>query len=99
MNYTQCKIEFFFHIHPRTKKRLQKFNLIDNLNNENLKLTDPVSYLEFLNLMINTKFILTDSGGIQEETSYLGIPVLTLRANTERPITIDEVTNELVGKD
>jgi len=69
------------------------------MNKPNILITEPLGYLEFLNLIINSKFILTDSGGIQEEASYLKIPILTLRNNTERPVTIEEGTNTLLGKD
>jgi UDP-N-acetylglucosamine 2-epimerase (non-hydrolysing) len=62
-------------------------------------LTEPLGYLEFLCLMAGARFVLTDSGGIQEETTYLGIPCLTLRHNTERPVTISLGTNQLVGTD
>ena len=64
---------------------------------KNLKIVAPIGYLDFMNLMMNAKFVLTDSGGIQEETTVLGIPCLTLRENTERPVTITEGTNQLVG--
>lgn len=97
INYIQERVKIFFPIHPRTKKRLKQFNLEKDLNTFNLILSEPVGYLEFLNLMINSKLILTDSGGIQEEASYLKIPVLTLRKNTERPITIEKGTNTLIG--
>jgi UDP-N-acetylglucosamine 2-epimerase (non-hydrolysing) len=63
----------------------------------NLTIIDPLGYHEFLGLMAQARFVLTDSGGIQEETTILGVPCLTLRENTERPITITEGTNELVG--
>ncbi|MBY9008352.1 MAG: UDP-N-acetylglucosamine 2-epimerase (non-hydrolyzing) [Candidatus Lokiarchaeota archaeon] len=97
LNYTQEKIKVFFPIHPRTKKNLKKFNLENTLKNSNIILSEPIGYLDFLNLMMNSKFIVTDSGGIQEEASYLKIPVLTLRENTERPITIEKGTNEIIG--
>ena len=64
-----------------------------------MNLLNPLSYLEFLNLMSNAKFVLTDSGGVQEETTILGIPCLTLRENTERPVTVREGTNIVVGID
>jgi len=99
LNYIGKSIKIIFPIHPRTKKNLIKFELLQNLENKNITITDPVGYHEFLNLMINSKFILTDSGGIQEEASYLKIPVLTMRKNTERPITIKKGTNYLVGND
>ena len=68
-------------------------------NIPNLKLIDPVGYYDFMNLQMNAKFILTDSGGIQEESTFFGIPCLTLRPNTERPITITEGTNRFVKLD
>ena len=90
-------IPIFFPIHPRTKKFIEKFGFDNFLANENsIILTSPRSYLEFLSLMIDAKFVLTDSGGIQEETTALGIPCLTLRKNTERPITVKEGTNIIV---
>ncbi|MHA1915029.1 MAG: non-hydrolyzing UDP-N-acetylglucosamine 2-epimerase [Promethearchaeota archaeon] len=99
LNYTQSKIKIVFPIHPRSFKNLRKFNLENDLRQPNTLLTEPLGYLEFLNLMMNSKFILTDSGGIQEEASYLKIPILTLRKNTERPITIKKGTNTLIGDD
>ncbi|MHA2393138.1 MAG: non-hydrolyzing UDP-N-acetylglucosamine 2-epimerase, partial [Promethearchaeota archaeon] len=99
LNYLQSKIKIVFPIHPRSLKNLKKFKLEENLNKPNIMLTEPLGYLDFLNLMINSKFILTDSGGIQEEASYLRIPILTLRQNTERPITIEKGSNTLIGND
>jgi UDP-N-acetylglucosamine 2-epimerase (non-hydrolysing) len=99
LDYVQEKLKIFFPIHPRTLKNLKKFNLENELKKSNIILSAPVGYLDFLNLMINSKMILTDSGGIQEEASFLKIPVLTLRENTERPITIEEGTNELISND
>ncbi len=99
LNYIQSKIKIIFPIHPRTQKNLKNFNLDEQLKKPNIILTEPLGYLEFLNLMMNAKFILTDSGGIQEEASYLKIPILTLRQNTERPITIEKGTNTLIGND
>ena len=95
----QDKLKIIFPIHPRTKKNLLKFKLIHDIKTDNLIINEPVGYLEFLNLMINSKLVLTDSGGIQEEASYLKIPVLTLRSNTERPITIEKGTNNIVQRD
>ncbi|MHA1250534.1 MAG: non-hydrolyzing UDP-N-acetylglucosamine 2-epimerase [Candidatus Helarchaeota archaeon] len=91
------KIKIVFPMHPRTQKNLKIFNLSTTLKNLNVKIISPVGYLNFLNLMMNAKFILSDSGGIQEEASFLRIPILTLRENTERPITIEKGTNTLVG--
>ncbi len=62
-------------------------------------MTDPLGYLDFLRLMADARFVMTDSGGIQEETTALGVPCLTMRDNTERPITVEEGTNTLVGRD
>lgn len=89
-----------FPIHPRTRKMIEQFGLNGRVGSlKNLKLIDPVGYLDFLNLMEHSQLVLTDSGGIQEETTYLGIPCLTLRENTERPITVEIGTNQLCGLD
>jgi UDP-N-acetylglucosamine 2-epimerase (non-hydrolysing) len=66
---------------------------------QQLLITEPLNYVKFMNLVFNCRFALTDSGGIQEETSYLGIPCLTLRPNTERPITVEQGTNKLCDLD
>jgi len=84
-------------LHPRTRANIDKFGLADKL--EGMHVLPPVGYLEMLGLMRDARVVLTDSGGIQEETTALGVPCLTLRENTERPITIDEGTNTLVGTD
>ncbi len=87
-------------MHPRTRSRWSSFGLLDRLKRcRNLTLTDPLGYLEFLALMDNAALVLTDSGGIQEETTILGVSCLTFRENTERPITVSEGTNQLVGLD
>lgn len=87
-----------FPVHPRTRKMLVEFGLMDRASKiPGLKLVEPLGYLDFLRLMQDAKFVLTDSGGIQEETTYLGIPCLTLRDNTERPITVTEGSNVLCG--
>ena len=99
LNFIQSRIKIVFPIHPRTQKSLIKYNLEKELSKPNIIITEPLGYLEFLNLIINSKFVLTDSGGIQEEASYLKIPILTLRNNTERPVTIEEGTNTLLGND
>jgi UDP-N-acetylglucosamine 2-epimerase (non-hydrolysing) len=94
------KSKILFPIHPRTIKNIEKFGLKERFDKiENLKIIDPVGYLDFLCLMDNAKLVLTDSGGIQEETTFLEVPCLTMRENTERPITIELGTNELVGLD
>ena len=87
-----------FPIHPRTSQRIREFEL-DAMVHDKIRLTDPLGYLDFLNLMSGARLVLTDSGGLQEETTILGIPCLTIRENTERPVTISEGTNELVGTD
>lgn len=89
-----------FPIHPRTRKMIEQFGLNGRAGSlNNLKMVDPVGYLDFLNLMEHSQLVLTDSGGIQEETTYLGIPCLTLRENTERPVTVEIGTNQLCGLD
>jgi UDP-N-acetylglucosamine 2-epimerase (non-hydrolysing) len=85
-----------FPLHPRTRQRLKDFGLAARLESSAIRMTDPLSYIEFMSLIIACRFALTDSGGVQEETSYLGIPCLTLRENTERPITVTLGTNRLV---
>jgi UDP-N-acetylglucosamine 2-epimerase (non-hydrolysing) len=86
-----------FPVHPRTRQRLKDFRLLPALEGTpSIKLTQPLSYIEFMSLVSDCRFALTDSGGVQEETSYLGIPCLTLRENTERPITVSLGTNRLV---
>jgi len=90
------KIPLVFPIHPRTRKNLENQSLMTLLTKaDHLIITEPLNYIRFMNLVFNCRFALTDSGGIQEETTYLGIPCLTLRPNTERPITIDQGTNKL----
>lgn len=89
-----------FPVHPRTRNVMQQHGL-DGLFTASgpLRLTDPLGYDDFLNLTMHARFVITDSGGIQEETTYLGIPCVTMRPNTERPITITEGTNELITLD
>ena len=85
-------------LHPRTRNRLSQFGFLHTLEMmDNIKLMDPVGYLDSLKLQKNAKFVMTDSGGLQEETTALGVPCLTLREHTERPETIDIGTNTLVG--
>jgi UDP-N-acetylglucosamine 2-epimerase (non-hydrolysing) len=87
-----------FPVHPRTKKVMAEYGIGEDCGEgpNPVHLADPMPYDDFVNLTMNARFVLTDSGGIQEETTYLGIPCLTLRPNTERPITISQGTNELV---
>lgn len=89
-----------FPIHPRTRKMIEQFGLSDRAQrNKKLLLTEPIGYLDFLSLLNSSSLVITDSGGIQEETTYLGIPCLTMRENTERPVTVSEGTNQLMGFD
>jgi UDP-N-acetylglucosamine 2-epimerase (non-hydrolysing) len=91
-----CKI--VFPIHPRTRKNIENNNNCYNiLNNKNVLLTEPLGYFDFIKLQKHARVVLTDSGGMQEETTYLGVPCLTLRENTERPVTISDGTNKMVG--
>ena len=90
------KTPLAFPIHPRTRKNAEAIGVLEELNNaKNFLLLDPLNYVRFMNLVFNCRFALTDSGGIQEETTYLGIPCITLRPNTERPITLTQGTNQL----
>lgn len=89
-----------FPVHPRTLKMVEKFGLYAKFEAiRNLVITQPIGYIDFLALINSARFVITDSGGIQEETSFLNIPCLTLRANTERPITIKYGSNVLCGND
>ena len=98
LNKLQKRIKVVFPIHPRTKQSLSNYKLMSKLKSySNLLITEPLSYWDFLHLVKNSKFVFTDSGGIQEETTYMKIPCITLRFNTERPSTIEEGTNVLVG--
>ncbi len=90
------KLPLIFPVHPRTWKNLVKFDLLKNLEKtEDIYLVEPLNYIRFMSLVFNTKIVITDSGGVQEETTYLGIPCFTLRSNTERPATVTQGTNEL----
>ena len=96
----QKKIKIVFPMHPRTKKNIALFNLNGRIKKlQNLIITEPIGYLDFLFLMDNSRFVLTDSGGIQEEATVLGIPCITLRKNTERPVTVEQGTNLIVSTD
>jgi UDP-N-acetylglucosamine 2-epimerase (non-hydrolysing) len=95
LNRLAERITVVFPMHPRTKKNIERFG-IDITFNEDFRIIEPVRYREFITLQKNSRFVLTDSGGIQEETTYLKLPCLTLRPNTERPITVTQGTNELV---
>lgn len=94
------KIPLVFPLHPRTRARLEEYGLMDALAGEKaLRILEPQPYCAFMRLVSGSSVVITDSGGVQEETSYLGIPCLTLRDNTERPITLSLGTNRLVRKD
>ena len=91
------RLPLVFPVHPRTRRRLEEFGLAARLEESpGMRLLEPLSYVEFMSLVVDCRVAVTDSGGIQEETSYLGIPCLTLRENTERPVTVTEGTNRLV---
>lgn len=94
-----CKeLPLVFPLHPRTRINAEKFGLIARLDAvRNITMTEPLGYLDFIALTSNSTIVLTDSGGIQEETTAIGIPCITLRENTERPITVLEGTNRIVG--
>jgi UDP-N-acetylglucosamine 2-epimerase (non-hydrolysing) len=89
-----------FPIHPRTRKHLEEFGLLKaNAGGGRVRFVEPLGYLDFLRLYSGARLVLTDSGGIQEETTALGVPCLTLRENTERPVTVELGTNRVVGTD
>jgi UDP-N-acetylglucosamine 2-epimerase (non-hydrolysing) len=87
--------KIFFPVHPRTLKNIEKFGFEDILKSENIILSGPAGYVDFLALMMNSKMLITDSGGIQEETTTLEVPCITLRTSTERPVTCEIGTNIL----
>lgn len=89
-------VPLVFPIHPRTRRKIEENHLLSAQETTGkLFLPEPLNYIRFMNLVFNSRFVITDSGGIQEETSYIGIPCLTLRQNTERPITVSHGTNQL----
>jgi len=93
-------LPIIFPVHPRTRKTIADLGLSERVQSmKNLRLIDPLGYLDFLSLYSTARLVLTDSGGIQEETTLLGIPCLTLRENTERPVTVELGTNVIVGTD
>jgi len=94
LNEIQTHTKVVFSVHPRTMNRIKASGLIAS----NMKLIDPLGYNDFVNLVRNSKFVITDSGSLQAETTYLGIPCLTMRENTERPTTLTHGTNRLVGR-
>jgi UDP-N-acetylglucosamine 2-epimerase (non-hydrolysing) len=98
LDVVQKQLPLVFPVHPRTVARMKEFGFWKELSGwENLSLIEPLGYLDSLCLMASATLVLTDSGGVQEETTVLGVPCLTIRNNTERPVTITEGTNALVG--
>lgn len=93
------KLPLVFAMHPRTRGNIDRFGLSHLIDGEGIIVLPPQGYLEMLGLMANARLVLTDSGGLQEETTALGIPCLTMRENTERPITVEQGTNTMVGRD
>jgi UDP-N-acetylglucosamine 2-epimerase (non-hydrolysing) len=100
-----AEFPIFFPMHPRTRKNIESFGLVRYLadaagaNNGGIVPLDPLGYLDFLSLNDRARMVLTDSGGVQEETTVLGVPCLTLRENTERPATVEQGSNQVVGVD
>jgi len=100
LDWIQERLAVVLPLHPRTRKRLKQLSLIERANAmPNLKLTEPLGYLDFLALTAGSKHVLTDSGGLQEETTVPGVPCFTMRPNTERPVTVSVGTNTIVGSD
>ena len=97
LNNISRDLVLLFPVHPRTRKQLELFDIVRPATK--VRLIDPLSYLPFLALQRSAALVITDSGGVQEETTYLGIPCLTVRENTERPVTVTMGTNILVGRD
>jgi len=89
------RLPLVFPLHPRTRGRLKEFDLLKRFERTAVRVCEPLSYIEFMNLVSGSALAITDSGGVQEETTYLGVPCITLRENTERPITLTEGTNRL----
>jgi UDP-N-acetylglucosamine 2-epimerase (non-hydrolysing) len=93
------QLPLVFALHPRTRANIERFGLGDLLDPQRMVLLPPQGYLEMVGLMAGATLVLTDSGGLQEETTALGVPCLTMRENTERPITVEQGTNTMVGRD
>ncbi len=94
-----AQLNLVFPVHPRTRQRLNEIGMKQGASDSHLRLLDPLPYLEFVALQRRAAMVITDSGGIQEETTFLGVPCLTVRENTERPITVAMGTNQLIGRD
>jgi UDP-N-acetylglucosamine 2-epimerase (non-hydrolysing) len=95
LNDVSNDIPVMFPVHPRTRKRITEHSIDVR---ERVRLTEPIGYVDFLALQAHAAAVVTDSGGVQEETTFLGVPCLTVRNNTERPITIEKGTNQLVER-
>jgi UDP-N-acetylglucosamine 2-epimerase (non-hydrolysing) len=93
------QVKIIFPVHPRTSQKIREFKLDRYFNSPEILLTEPIGYIETIALISNSKLVVTDSGGLQEESTYLKVPCLTLRENTERPITETEGTNTIIGTD
>lgn len=93
------EIPVVFPAHPRTLKMINDFGMLEAISDSDIRLIEPVGYIDFLRLVIGSRFVITDSGGIQEETTALLVPCLTIRENTERPVTVELGTNRIVGAD
>lgn len=100
LQWTAARLPILFPLHPRTRSRLESFGMLDRLRSApGVTLCDPLGYVQFMSVVRGSMGVITDSGGVQEETTYLGIPCLTLRENTERPVTVSLGTNRLVRLD
>lgn len=97
MSTISTDLPILFPVHPRTREKIERFGFMEIISKASVALLPPLGYLEMLGLMRDALLVLTDSGGIQEETTALGIPCITLRSNTERPITVSEGTNTVTG--
>lgn len=97
----QKDIKLIFPVHPRSLKNIKKSKKVSAILNNcpNIIMTEPYGYFDFINLFSNSKFVITDSGSLQQETTFLNIPCITIRENTERPITITKGSNVLAGRD
>lgn len=99
LNEIAVQLPLIFALHPRTRANIERFGLGHHVQGDRLVLLPPQGYLEMVGLLASARIVLTDSGGLQEETTALGVPCLTLRENTERPITVEQGTNTMVGRD
>jgi UDP-N-acetylglucosamine 2-epimerase (non-hydrolysing) len=93
----EARCPIVFPVHPRTRRRIEEFGLSLGANGGRIILTEPLGYLDFVCVMAHARLVVTDSGGIQEETTCLGIPCVTVRENTERPVTVERGTNTIAG--